>query len=191
VANAVVKAAWLLVGVLLVFSTRDVSESFNESKAIALAIYNAVVALGLIAALLELVNGVGDTRSMLLLFGLAWVAYFTLGVLTVPKLLQFSAVQKRAAAAISPRQADAGPPDKIFSAAIFSFVPVEQLGSAATVHTYVVALEHHLADARAHLARVSAGKKKAVQFGVGSPSLASRSVTTKIAVRAKGNQQTE
>jgi uncharacterized membrane protein len=66
IASIVIKGIWLLVGVLLAFSTRSVSDQFNESKSIALAIYNVVFAVGLIAPIAALINAIGDTQIVLM-----------------------------------------------------------------------------------------------------------------------------
>ena len=89
VAEAVIKLAMLAIGVMLAFGTRQVNSQFNESKSIGICIYNLVFAIGLIVPIMLLVDAVGDTYTLLLLFCLAEILYFTLCVLFLPKLLAF------------------------------------------------------------------------------------------------------
>ena len=86
-AAALSKGLMLAAGVLMAFSTRDVAAQFNESKSIAIAIYNIVIILALIAPIIAFISAVGDTLITLLLFLLTWVAFFTLATLMLPKLL--------------------------------------------------------------------------------------------------------
>ena len=145
IASAVLKAAWLLVGVLLAFSTKSASGTFNESKAIAMAIYNAVFAIGVIAPLIKLIDAIGDTLVILLLFGLVWIAFFTLAILTVPKLMAFRSATKVEAGS-------SGEGQSVESDSAFSFILLTELTAPATVASYIAALEKHTGEAKTYLA---------------------------------------
>ena len=151
VASVVIKAAWLCVGVLLAFSTRSVTDQFNESKSIALAIYNVVFAVGLIAPLTALIAAQGDVRVILLLFCLLWVSYFTLGLLAFPKVLELlSSGHTRS-------KSNSVQPDDTQDTQ-YDFLPLDHLTSQHAVHQYLHALEKHVTNTRTHLAAIKGVK---------------------------------
>ena len=73
-------------GALMAFTTRRVSSTFNESQGISLAIYNLLFTVGIISPIILVISAVGDVLTLLLVFALLWIAYFTAGILFVPKL---------------------------------------------------------------------------------------------------------
>jgi hypothetical protein len=158
IAAAVVKSLWLVVGVMLAISTRTVSDTFNESKQIAMAIYNVIFALGLILSLVEVVGAQGDTLIILLLFLITWVAFFTLLILTLPNLLKYRSSATVGVAEIGPAM-----PLSEGRAAEFSFLSLSALKQWTVVTQYVDALEKHLTEAKARALTLKGG-------GIGGPS---------------------
>jgi hypothetical protein len=84
--EASMKGLLLFFGCLMGFSTRKVSESFNESQTIAWAIYNVVFSGLVVGAILLFLDTLGDTLIWLVLFLLLWVAVGTWLLVFVPKL---------------------------------------------------------------------------------------------------------
>ena len=144
VASIVTKAVWLCLGALLAFSTRSVSDAFNESKVVALQIYNVIFSVGLIAPLITLTSAIGDALTTLLVFAITWVSFLCMLILFVPKIVAVRAAQS--AIATTPVTSDPDDPGE------FSFVSLTHLGSPSLLSQYVTALERHLIQARSHLA---------------------------------------
>ena len=80
------KGLLFVFGALMAFTTRRVSSTFNESQGISLAIYNLLFTVGIISPIILVISAVGDVLTLLLVFALLWIAYFTAGILFVPKL---------------------------------------------------------------------------------------------------------
>ena len=70
---AVVKGLILLFGVVMSFTTRGVSENFNESKSIAFSIYNQLFTVVIVALIGALQSGVLNIM-MLMSFTIFWIA---------------------------------------------------------------------------------------------------------------------
>ena len=138
-AECIIKGAALLSGVLLAFSTRRVTGRFNESKSVALVIYNTVFAIGIIIPILLLIHAVGDVQVILLVFCLAEIGFATLAVLIVPKVLQYQAAQQDA---VSEASKSSSGNDS------YSFIPLDNLSSPAQLAAYVTALQRHMDEAR-------------------------------------------
>jgi len=161
----VVKGVWLASGILLAFHTRSVTDTFNESKAVALKICNLVLAVGLVAPLIILVGAVGDTLLILLMFAMTWISYVCLLILSIPKALALHAAHSNAA--------NASKSETLSSTMGFSFLTLAHLSSVGTLTQYVTALEKHLTEARGKLRGM---KEKTRQLGLGSKvSVGSRS----------------
>ena len=139
-AIAVIKSAVLVVGVLLAFSTRTVSEAFNESKSMGLAIYNLIFTLGLLVPILLLLDAVGNGLLAILLFLLMWISGSTLVILFAPKILATAALYRGQQATPVERQLSSLPS--------FSFVEEEFFTSSHVLQAYLDALEVH--NARLH-----------------------------------------
>ena len=164
-ASAVIKLSWLAVGVLLAFSTRQVRDTFNESKSVGLVIYNVVFSLGLIVPLIMLIDAVGDTLSMLMTFCLLWISFFSLAILVLPKFMAYMSSTGTDVSAVHP---SGGEP----SASVrerFSFFSLTQLTSVTLATHYISALEQHVLDAKSHVRRL-----KASQGSIASPQASSR-----------------
>ena len=160
-ASAVIKLSWLAVGVLLAFSTRQVRDTFNESKSVGLVIYNVVFSLGLIIPLILFIDARGDTLSMLLTFCLLWITFFSLAILFLPKLVEWMASTRRASdlSTVHPTAgggAATDPSTPTLGAQLFSFFSLTQLSSASMAVHYLQALERHVVEARLHVAVMKA-----------------------------------
>ena len=146
-AECVIKVVSLCLGVMLAFSTRQVTDRFNDSKSISLAIYNLVFALVVILPIMVLINAVGDVRVLLLLFCITEIGFVTLGVLFLPKLLSFLSNNS-----VAPNHSTS-----VYrsSEGAYSFLSLEQLASLPQLGLYVTALTRHLEEAR----KVQSGKR--------------------------------
>ena len=150
-AIAIVKAAVLVVGVLLAFSIRTVSDAFNESKSIGLAIYNLVFALGLIVPIIFLLDAVGDTLIAVLFFLLSWIPGSTLVILFAPKLQAIVAVLRGQQVTAVEQQHS--------TRASFSFVDEDFFTSSHVLRAYLTALEQHSSLLHKRLTHITAQEK--------------------------------
>ena len=151
-AIAIVKAAVLVVGVLLAFSTRTVSDAFNESKSMGLAIYNVVFTLGLLVPILLVLDAVGDSQLTILLFVLTWISGSTLAILFAPKLISTVAVLRGRQVKIVEPQLTNQPS--------FSFVEEDYFTSSPVLQAYLAALELHTSRLHQRLSRLKAQSKQ-------------------------------
>jgi len=135
---AVEKGLLLVFGALMAFSTRKVSSQFNESSQIALAIYNVVFSIGIIAPIIFVINATGDILIALLLFVLLWIAFFTASILVIPKALHI----------LSPQNADQNNASVVGSSGNsssgYSFLSLNILETAAMCTGYLAALRKHV-----------------------------------------------
>jgi hypothetical protein len=69
------KGLMLLFGAMMSFSTRSVSENFNESKSIAFTIYNVLFTCLIIIPIALLQQSDGRTLYMLAIFAIYWISY--------------------------------------------------------------------------------------------------------------------
>ena len=147
-AVAVGKLLMLAAGVMLAFGTRQVTSQFNESKIIGFCIYNLVFAIGIIIPILLVINAIGDTANLLLLFLLAEITYTTLGLLFVPKLLSFYAARRAVGDGVSVNNSSMG--GSLSDG--YSFLSFSQMSTPAMLQPYIGALEKHLIEAKKTLA---------------------------------------
>jgi len=83
---AAYKGGLLVFGAVMGFTTRKVTQHYNEASSIAWSVYNAVFVSLIVAALLaSLVDALGDTTVFLVLFLLVWVMLATWGLVFLPK----------------------------------------------------------------------------------------------------------
>ena len=143
--QTIIKCVMLVVGVLLAFATRGVLDDYNESKSIAFAVYNLVLVLLLIVPITIVVNPLGDTFVILLLFLIAWIATFTLGVLFFSKLVPFLTTSQSPTSPIV-RRTSAGQH--------FSFLSLNHIPSSAALLPYLAALDKHTTECKRLLARL-------------------------------------
>ena len=145
----VVKGLLLLFGAMMAFSTRHVTGKFNESSAIALAIYNVVFSVGIVVPIALLISALGDVLLVLQLFLLLWIGYFTLTALVGTRVLLVYDKTKRQAvegSVLSDRQ----------SAGLdaFSFVSLSAFHSLPLLQAYLGALQEHVKEAEGKMARL-------------------------------------
>jgi len=156
---AVEKGVLLLFGALMAFSTRRVSSQFNESSQIALAIYNVVFSIGIIAPIIVVINATGDVLTALLLFVLLWIAFFTACILVIPKALHIlspqSAEQNNNSVAASSGNSQSG----------YSFLSMDILSTVAVATGYLAALRKHIEGVEKHISSMkrSAGRESVAQ----------------------------
>ena len=105
----------------------------------ALVIYNIVFAIGIIIPILLLIDAVGDVQTILLLFCMSEIGFATLAVLFIPKLLQYKASQQEA---VSEASKSSSGNDS------YTFIPLDNLSSAAQLGAYINALQRHMDEAR-------------------------------------------
>jgi len=135
---AVEKGILLLFGALMAFSTRRVSSQFNESSQVALAIYNVVFSIGIIAPIIFVIGATGDVLVALLLFVLLWISFFTACILVIPKVLHI----------LSPENAGDGKQSVVGSSGNsssgFSFVSLNIFDSLSMITNYLSSLKRHV-----------------------------------------------
>jgi hypothetical protein len=81
------KGLMLLFGGLMSFSTRSVSENFNESKPIAFSIYNVLFTCCIIIPIALLNQSDGRTLYLLAIFTVYWITICTLVIVFAPKVV--------------------------------------------------------------------------------------------------------
>jgi len=150
---AVEKGLLLLFGALMAFSTRRVSSQFNESSQVALAIYNVVFSIGIIAPIIFVIGATGDVLVALLLFVLLWISFFTACILVIPKALHIlspqSADQTNTSIAASSGNSQSG----------YSFLSMDILSTVAVATGYLAALKNHVVGVEKHINKMKGGGK--------------------------------
>ena len=149
------KGLLLFFGALMAFSTRRVSSQFNESSQVALAIYNVVFSIGIIAPIIFVINATGDVMTALLLFVLLWISFFTACILVIPKALHILSPQNadvtNASIAASSGNSQSG----------YSFLSMDILSTVAVATGYLAALRNHVTGVEKHISAMkrSAGRE--------------------------------
>jgi phosphate transport system substrate-binding protein len=132
----VTKGVLLLYGALLAFSTRRVTDHFNESQSIAWAIYNVVFSVGIVIPIIVFVGAVGDVIVMLVLFVILWIAYFTALIIIVPKVMAvFAPSSQLNSAELSGTKSSVGG---------FSFLSIAEMTRPVLLMQYQSALREQL-----------------------------------------------
>ena len=154
---AVSKGVLLVFAALMAFTTRKVSSTFNESSGIALAIYNVLFCISIIAPIILVIHAIGDMLVLLLLFLGIWVSGFTATILFVPKLLHIhgSNAQVVNAAGISRES----------SSDQYSFLSMAQLSTVPVLTAYIAALKSHLHTAEKRRAELTAIRQGGAAVG--------------------------
>lgn len=147
------KAVLVLVGVRMAFGTRQVSDEFSETMSIAIAIYNLVIAVGLIAALVLLLDTVGDMLILLLVFCCVWVSMFTMMILVVPRILAFVDSRRIKGFNNSVRRFTTS---QNSSTGEYSFMSVNMLNNISIAMNYMQSLKHHMNDVETKVASLRA-----------------------------------
>jgi hypothetical protein len=160
------KALMLLFGAMMSFSTRTVSENFNESKPIAFSIYNVLFTACIIIPIGLLNQSDGRTLYLLGVFAIYWITLSTFSIVFAPKVI---AIYKDASGLLAQRISDSkasgsdqgssqrsgGPGGRTIKE--LSQQPI-RLMDRGTLRTYVGLLEKELTMARAALATLDANE---------------------------------
>lgn len=147
----VTKGALLLYGALLAFSTRRVTDHFNESQSIAWAIYNVVFSVGITIPIIVFVGAIGDVIVLLVLFLILWISYFTALIIIVPKLMAlFAPLTQLNSAELSGAKSSIGG---------FSFLSIAEMTQPILLMQYQSALKEQLKLVTQKLEQVKNGTK--------------------------------
>ena len=145
VIETVYKACILLAGTMLAFSTRKVSNAFNESSAIAWSIYNVLFSSIIFGGIVYFVSAFEDTLILLFTFLIGWVTFVTWCLLFGAKFYTLFSKSETEAAQMS--RIDSLQTEKSQG---FSFVSVAAM-PVNLIKSYIGALEGQLAKARKEL----------------------------------------
>ena len=132
------KGVLFVFGALMAFTTRKVSSTFNESQGISLSIYNLLFTVGIIAPIILVISAVGDVLTLLLVFALLWISYFTAGILFVPKLMTIYSHTQVENTQNNSIQASGGD-----STSGFQFLSLAALSTLPVLQSYLFALQKH------------------------------------------------
>ena len=145
------KGLLFVFGALMAFSTRKVNSTFNESQGISLSIYNVCFTIGIIAPIIVVVSAMGDVLTLLQVFALLWIAYFTGSILVVPKLMT-----------IYTRSNGADPTNNSVatssSSSGYQFLSLAVLSTLPLLQNYQAALRKHLEAVDSRISRMKADK---------------------------------
>ena len=132
----VTKGALMLYGALLAFSTRRVTDHFNESQSIAWAIYNVVFSISIIVLIILFIQPVGDAIILLVLLVTLWISYVTAAIITVPKFIAlFGPTKQFNSAELSGTRSSVGG---------FSFLSLTEMAEPVLLTQYQSALREQL-----------------------------------------------
>ena len=132
------KGVLFVFGALMAFTTRKVSSTFNESQGISLSIYNLLFTVGIITPIILVISAVGDVLTLLLVFALLWIAYFTAGILFVPKVMTIYSNTPVENMQNNSIQASTGD-----SSSGFQFLSLAALSTVPVLQSYLFALQKH------------------------------------------------
>ena len=141
------KGVLFVFGALMAFTTRRVSSTFNESQGISLSIYNVCFTIGIITPIIIVTSAVGDVLTLLLVFALLWIAYFTGGILFVPKLMTIYHHTDGVDGSNMSVAASSGN-----SSSGYQFLSLAALSTAPVLQGYLMALQKHVTQVEAKLA---------------------------------------
>ena len=146
----VTKGALMLYGALLAFSTRRVTDHFNESQSIAWAIYNVVFSIGIIVLIILFIQPVGDAMTLLVLLVILWISYVTAAIITVPKFIAlFAPATQFNSAELSGSKSSVGG---------FSFLSVTEMAEPVLLMQYQSALREQLKQVTQRLELLNGNK---------------------------------
>ena len=140
------KGVLFLFGALMAFSTRRVSSTFNESQGISLSIYNVCFTIGIISPIIIVISAVGDVLILLLVFALLWIAYFTGGILFVPKLMTIYYHHDGVDGSVNSITASSGN-----SSSGYQFLSLAALSTVPVLQGYLASLQKHVAQVETKL----------------------------------------
>ena len=143
------KGVLFVFGALMAFTTRKVSSTFNESSGISFSIYNLLFTVGIIAPIILVISAVGDVLTLLLVFALLWIAYFTAGILFGPKLMHIYSHTPVEGMQNNSIQASSGD-----SSSGFQFLSLAALSTLPVLQSYLFALQKHTGQVESKIAEV-------------------------------------
>ena len=143
------KGVLFVFGALMAFTTRRVSSTFNESQGISLSIYNVCFTIGIITPIILVISAVGDVLTLLLVFALLWIAYFTGGILFVPKLMTIYYHHDGVDGSVASITASSGN-----SSSGYQFLSLAALSTAPVLQGYLTALQKHVTQVEAKLTAI-------------------------------------
>ena len=143
------KGLLFVFGALMAFTTRKVSSTFNESQGISLSIYNLLFTVGIITPIILVISAVGDVLTLLLVFALLWIAYFTAGILFVPKLMTIYSHTQVESLQNNSVQASTGD-----SSSGFQFLSLAALSTVPALQSYLMALQKHTGQVEQRIVEV-------------------------------------
>ena len=146
------KGVLFVFGALMAFTTRKVSSTFNESQGISLSIYNVCFTVGIISPIIIVINAVGDVLTLLLVFALLWIAYFTASILFTPKLMTILFHSNGADEVNTSVKASSS------SSSGYQFLSLAALSSLPMLLGYQAALRRHLEAVDSRVAKVKSNK---------------------------------
>ena len=146
------KGLLFVFGALMAFSTRKVSSTFNESQGISLSIYNVCFTVGIITPIIVVVSAVGDVLTLLLAFALLWIAYFTAGILFVPKLMTIYYHTR------GKDQVNASVAASSLSSSGFEFLSLAAFSTLPLLLSYLAALRKHVEQVEARVTKLRSNK---------------------------------
>ena len=165
------KGILFVFGALMAFTTRKVTSTFNESQGISLSIYNLLFTIGIISPIILVVDAVGDVLILLLVFALLWIAYFTGGILFVPKLLTI--YQKTALQTAGEMDSASTSSDG------YQFLSLAALSTLPMLQGYQSALRKHLETVDSRISHMKHDKHNVGSTTIGHRRAASASGTVK------------
>ena len=142
------KGLLFVFGALMAFTTRRVSSTFNESQGISLSIYNLLFTVGIISPIILVISAVGDVLTLLLVFALLWIAYFTAGILFVPKLMTIYSHTPVDNMQNNSVQASTD------SSSGFQFLSLASLSTVGALQSYLFALQKHTGQVEQRIVEV-------------------------------------
>ena len=145
------KGVLFVFGSLMAFTTRKVSFTFNESQGISLSIYNVCFTIGIVSPIIVVVGAVGDVLTLLLVFALLWIAYFTGSILFVPKLMTIyfhTNGKEEVNNSVISASSSSG----------FQFVSLASFSTLPLLLSYLAALKKHVDQVEARVAKMRNNK---------------------------------
>jgi hypothetical protein len=182
------KALMFVFGALMAFTTRKVSSTFNESSGITLAIYNVCFTIGIIAPIILVISAVGDVLILLLAFALMWIAYFTGGILFVPKVMQVVYHTDDVGQMNTSIQASSS------SGSGYAFMSLAALTNVPVLQVYQAAIEKHLSQVKTKIAHLKGdnGDGKAHQLStLVNATLSSKRAATHVRALSRGDSNSK
>ena len=144
------KGIMFVFGALMAFTTRKVKSTFNESSGITLAIYNVCFTVGIIAPIILVIDAEGDVLTLLLSFALLWIAYFTGGILFIPKMLQIfskSSDETQNSSLLASASSSSG----------YVFMSLASLATLSALQGYHAALQKHVTQVETRMRKMPGG----------------------------------